>query len=252
MENLEAQRAAITAELTQAALTGGDTAKAREKLARLDERERAAQEAAQARDDAQRQQAEADMAARGLALANETIERLRVVGVEVSDIDAQNLTAYARTVARHEAEIQAAEAASLLAQSKAQQVRERIQVLTERANALSALRLTGQATERDTGEAVLIERDLALLAETLRDAEAAATAAHVPSAMHQQHQAAMAALQAQERAVTLDSLRSRAKAAEAAYLAAVRQLVAASGAVHTSQAFTRDAAVDRWVNFGTL
>ena len=49
MENFEAQRAAITAELTQAALTGGDTAKAREKLARLDERERAAQEAAQGR-----------------------------------------------------------------------------------------------------------------------------------------------------------------------------------------------------------
>ena len=50
-----------------------------------------------------------------------------------------------------------------------------------------------------------------------------------------------------------DALKARiAKAAEAAYLAAVRQLVAASGAVHTSQAFTRDAAVDRWVNFGTL
>ena len=252
MENFEAQRAAIMAELTQAALTGGDTAKAREKLTRLAEREAQAAEAERERAEAQRQQAEADMAARAAELATEAIERLRADGIDVADTDAQNLQAYARTVARHEAEIQTAGDAYVLAQSKVQQVQDRIAALSERAAALSALRLTGQATDRDTGEAVLVERDLQTLREALTQAQAAQARVQVPDAMQHQHQAALAALQAQERAVRLECLRTRAKAAEAAFLGAVRELVVVSGVAHPSQAFTRDPALDRFVNFGHL
>lgn len=196
MENFEAQRAAIMAELTQAALTGGDTAKAREKLTRLAEREAQAAEAERERAEAQRQQAEADMAARAAELATEAIERLRADGIDVADTDAQNLQAYARTVARHEAEIQTAGDAYVLAQSKVQQVQDRIAALSERAAALSALRLTGQATDRDTGEAVLIERDLQTLREALTPAQAAQARVQVPDAMQHQHQASRPAVAA--------------------------------------------------------
>ena len=195
---------------------------------------------------------EADMAARAAELATEAIERLRADGIDVADTDAQNLQAYARTVARHEAEIQTAGDAYVLAQSKVQQVQDRIAALSERAAALSALRLTGQATDRDTGEAVLIERDLQTLREALTPAQAAQARVQVPDAMQHQHQAALAALQAQERAVRLECLRTRAKAAEAAFLGAVRELVVVSGVAHPSQAFTRDPALDRFVNFGHL
>lgn len=78
------------AELTQAALLGGDTAKACEKLALLVERERA---------EALRQQADTDMAAHAAELAQEAVERLHMAGIEVAGTDAQTLQAFARTPA---------------------------------------------------------------------------------------------------------------------------------------------------------
>lgn len=252
MENFEAQRAAITAELTQAALLGTDTAKIREKLARLAEREAQAAGAERTRAEAQRQQAEADIAARAAALAQEAIERLRADGIDLKDVGVQTLQAYARTVARHEAEIQNAGAAHALAQAKVDQVQARIAALSERAAALSGLRLTGQANDRDVGEAVLAERDLQTLRAALEQAQTALANVQVQDGIQRAHQAAVAALQAQERAVRLDCLRNRAKAAEAAFLGAVRALVTAAGVAHPSQAFTRDPALDRFVNFGHL
>lgn len=252
MENFEAQRAAITAELTQAALTGGDTAKLREKLGKLEEREALAQAAEQQRQQAQRQQVDADVAARAAALVAEAVERLRAGGVEVADADGQNLHAHARVVARHEESIRAAEGIHSLAHDGVQQVQDRIAALSERAAALSAMRVTGQATDRDTGEAVLVERDLQTLREALTQAQGALASVQVPDAMQHQHQTALAALHAQERDITLRCLHRRAKAAEAAFLVAVRELVVTSGVAHPSQAFTRDPALDRFVNFGSL
>lgn len=252
MENFEAQRAAIMAELTQAALTGGDTFKTREKLARLEEREAQAAQAEQQRQQAQRQQADTNAATRAVELADEAIERLRAGGIEVADTDAHTLQTYARMAARHEAEIQTAGDAYLLAQSKVQQVQDRIAALSERAAALYGLRVTGQATDRDTGEAVLVERDLQTLREALTQAQAVLVRAQVPADMQRQHQAALAAMHAQERDITLRCLHGRAKAAEAAFMLALRELVATSGVAHPSQAFTRDPALDRFVNFGVL
>ncbi len=252
MENFEAQRAAIMAELTRAALTGGDTAKAREKLARLAEREAQAAQAEHQRQQAQLQQADSDAVTRTAELAGEVIECLRADGIDVADTDAQTLQAYARTVARYEAEIRTAGHAFMLAQTKVEQVQDRITSLSDRANALSALRLTGQATDRDAGEAVLIERDMLTLHQALTQAQSGLASVQVPDSMRHQHQAAQATLQAQERAITLNCLRNRAKAAEAAFLKAVRELVAASGVAHSSHAFTRDPALDRFVNFGHL
>lgn len=253
MENFEAQRAAITAELTQAALLGSDTAKIREKLARLAEREAQAAEAERTRAEAQRQQAEAeaDIAARAAALAQEAIERLRADGIDLEDVGVQTLRTYARLLARHEAEIQNAGAANARAQAMVDQVQARIAALSERAAALSGLRLTGQSNDRDVGEAVLVERDLQTLRAAMEQAQTALANVQVQDGIQRAHQAAVAALQAQERAVRLDCLRNRAKAAEAAFLGAVRALVAAAG-VAPSQAFTRDPALDRFINFGHL
>ena len=55
MDDFQAQRAAINAELTHAALTGGDTNKIRTKLAQLEARE-ATERQAQAQRDAAAQQ----------------------------------------------------------------------------------------------------------------------------------------------------------------------------------------------------
>jgi len=252
MENFEAQRAAIMADLTQAALLGGDTAKAREKLARLGEREAQAAEAERERAEALRQQADADLAARAAELAKEAVERLHMAGIEVAGTDAETLKAYAHMVARHEAEMQTAGDAFVLAQAKVGQVQDRITALSDRANALSALRLTGQATDRDAGEAVLIVRDMQTLHQALTQVQSRLASVQVPDGLRHQHQAALTTLQAQERAITVNCLRSRAKAAEAAFLAAVREVVAASGVAHPSHAFTRDPALDRFVNFGHL
>ena len=148
-----------------------NTAKARAKLARLGEREAQAAEAERARAEALHQQADADMAARVAELAQEAVERLHMAGIDVAGTDAQTLHAYARTVARHEAEIQTAGHAFVLAQAKVEQVQDRITALSDRANALSALRLTGQATDRDAGWAVLIERDMQTLHQALTQAQ---------------------------------------------------------------------------------
>ncbi|MBY0411506.1 MAG: hypothetical protein K2Q97_15610 [Burkholderiaceae bacterium] len=88
--------------------------------------------------------------------------------------------------------------------------------------------------------------------EALAQAQVVLARAQVPADMQREHQTVLAAMQAQERDITLRCLHSRAKAAEAAFMLALRELVAASAVAHASQIFNRDPALDRYVSFGVL
>ncbi len=190
MENFEALRAALNAELTQAALTGGDSSKIRAKLAQLDSREAAERQAQVQRDAAAQQQLADEATARGAELGAAAVERLQARGFDVQDASANQLAILGRTVAQREASIRTAEDGHTFAHGKVQQIAERLQALSARADALAALRLTGQATERDNSEAALIERDLSVLRIAHQEAQAAALAAQVPAAARQALQVA--------------------------------------------------------------
>lgn len=252
MENFEAQRAALNADLTQAALTGGDTTKIRAKLAQLDAREEAERQAQAQRYAAAQQQLADDAAAHGTALGAAAVERLQARGFDVQEASASQLAMLGRTVAQREASIRTAEDGHTFAHGKVQQISERIQVLSARADALAALRLSGQATERDANEAALIERDLSVLRIAHKEAQTAALAAQVPEGARQALQVAHEAFSHFEAGLALDALRTRTKDAESAFLSSLQELMAAMGTRHVSQAFGCNPQLQRVVNFGSL
>lgn len=252
MESFEAQRAALNAELTQAALTGGDTTKIRAKLAQLDAREAAERQAKAQRYAAEQQQLADDAAERGKELGVEAVQRLQARGFDVPESSASQLAMLGRTVALKEAAIRAAEDEHIFANGKAQQVAERIQALSARADALAALRMTGQSTERDNNEAALIERDLSVLRNAYQQAQAAALAAQVPAVAREALQVAQDAFSRFEEQLAIDALRTRTKDAESAFLESLRELMAATNASYVSQAFTCNPQLARVASFNSL
>ena len=252
MDDFQAQRAAINAELTHAALTGGDTNKIRAKLAQLEAREAAERQAQAQRQAAAQQQLEAEAAERGAELGAAAVERLQARGIDVQESSATQLSMLGRTVALREAAIRAAEDEHTFACGKTQQIAERIQALTARANALAELRLTGQSTERDGNEAALIESDLGVLRNAQQAAQAAVQAAQVPPEARNALSVAQEAFSNYEAQLALMALRERAKAQEAAFLSTIAELMAATGTRHVSQAFTCNPQLARVVNFNSL
>lgn len=252
MEDFQAQRAAINAALTEAALVGGDTGKIRTKLAQLEAREAAERQAQAQRDAAAQQQLADEAAARGAELGAAAVERLQARGFDVQDVSASQLAMLGRTVAQREAAIRAAEDGHTFAHGKVQQIAERIQALSARADALAALRLSGQSTERDNNEAALLERDMAVLRNAHQEAQAAALAAQVPAAARHAQQVAQDAFNHFEAGLALDALRTRTKAAESAFLNSLQELMLATGTRHVTQAFACNPQLQRVVNFGSL
>lgn len=252
MDDFQAQRAAINAELTHAALTGGDTNKIRTKLAQLEAREATERQAQAQRDAAAQQQLADEAVARGTELGAAAVERLQARGFDVQESSASQLAMLGRTVAQREASIRTAEDGHTFAHGKVQQIAERIQALSARADALAALRLTGQATERDANEAALIERDLSVLRIAHQEAQTAALAAQVPAGARQALQVAQEAFNHFEAGLALDALRTRTKEAENAFLSSLQELMAAMGTRHVSQAFACNPQLQRVVNFGSL
>lgn len=252
VENFEALRAALNADLTQAALTGGDTAKIRAKLAQLDAREEAERQAQAKRYVAEQQQLADEATERGKELGAASMQRLQARGFDVPERSASQLGMLGRTVALKEVAIRAAEDEHIFANGKVQQIAERIQALSARADALAALRMAGQSTERDNNEAALIERDLSVLRNAYQEAQAATLAAQVPAAARKALQVVQDAFSHFEVGLMLDALRTRTKDAESAFLDNLRELMAATNASYVSQAFTCNPQLARVVSFNSL
>ncbi|HEF4739714.1 hypothetical protein KTD19_12490 [Burkholderia multivorans] len=250
--DFQAQRAVLKAELTAIALAGGDTAKVRDKLAKLDAREQSAREAEAAAQAAERNRRLIEAAERGAQLGAEAVARLVSEGFAVSEFDAQQFDTLGRTVAHLEAELGLLSDARAAALEQVQRVETRITALEERSQALTGLRLTGQAVERDLNELVAIEKDVATLREALAAAQAKANAVQIPDDMLRQRQRAVEGIAEYERSIAVRSLRDQVALAEAELLASIRKLVAVSGAAHPSHVYTRSVELDRFLRLGIL
>jgi len=251
-EDFEAQRALLNDELTKIALTGGSTAKTREKLSALGEREQAAREAEQAVVAEQRKQREFDAIATAAELSAAALLRLTDAGYEVGPNDAERLAMIASDVVRYDPVIGEAEAARDEAYRAAALVSTRIQLLNDRASALQDLRLTGQSTPRDLAEAETVARDLETLQAAYSRADAEARAAKVPADMLAHRQRAMQVLQAAEKGIAEHILDQRIQDAENAVLDAVRARVAFAGVRSAVGLYRRSASFDAFVRFGAL
>lgn len=237
MSNYEAQRAAIVADITAAALSGAPTDKLRKKLADLDadhEAELAAHDAAQRAAAAERQQA---AVADGLARAESAVSRLVAVGHQPTEQEERRLRdvycdlaeAKANVDTHHERRAELTAAVSV--------IENRIKLLRDRAQALSALRLAGAASERDQAESFTVERDIATLENALTEARAHVEAARVPSdLLERRDRLATTAAQA-EVAVSTRFLTEQATAYEVLLLDSVRALMRVTGAVRPGDVY---------------
>ncbi|WP_186138315.1 hypothetical protein [Burkholderia gladioli] len=248
----DAERARLAAELTQLALAGSNTAKVREKLAALDEREQAARDAEQAAAAERRKEREMEAVRAASVLATEAAFRLTDAGYEVGPNDAEQLALMAAAVTRNDADIAEAEAGRAAAFRAAMDIATRIDLLNARAAALQELRLTGQATPRDLAEAETIRADLAVLEAAYARAETAAQAITVPSHMLEHRQRALGALHAFEASIARRILEQRVADAENAFLDAVRALLVGTGAHAAAGTYRRGAAFDAFVRYGAL
>lgn len=248
----EAQRAALMAELTQIALAGGDTGRTREKLAKLNDREQSARADVSKRCEAERSLRLLAAAEQGTKIGTEAAARLAIAGHEINETDTKQFEHLGRVVANVDAELSLASDAHVAAQDRVRQVEARIAAMDERSRALSALRVTGQAAERDQNEAVMIEKDLQTLRDLLASATSSAVAACVPAELQNRRQTALDAIAAHERTIILRSLREKVARTEVELLAGIRELIAVSGARHPGEVYQRNPQLDRFFRLSVL
>ncbi|CAB3753015.1 hypothetical protein [Paraburkholderia solisilvae] len=255
-ENFDAQRALLNDELTAIALAGGNTSKTREKLAALDKREQAAQEAeqasAQAAADEQRRQFEMEAVRAASELATAALLRLTDAGFEVGENDAKNLALAAHDVVRFDADIAEVKTARHAAYQAAMNIATRIDLLNARANALQQLRLTDQAVPRDAAESETIRADLMVLNAAYGHADAAAQAVTVPAHMIENRPRALQKMQALEIEIRKRIVWERARAAELAYMDAIRAVCAESGSRGPAGLYMRSTEFDRFLRTNQL
>lgn len=255
MENnhdIDARRAALQAELSVIALAGGNTAPVREKLAKLDAREQEARAAEAARREADRAQRLRDAREHGARLGADAVARLVAAGHEVTEPEEQHLVTLGQGIGMAEVELRLAHEAHAAATERVQGIRSRLSLLEERSRALSGLRITGQAGERDIAEATLIEKDLQTLRDLLSSACASADAVRVPADIGQRRQNAMNELASSEKAITVRSMQAKVAHAERELLERIRQLVSVSGATHPSNVYRRGQPLDRFFRMNIL
>ncbi|UIF85148.1 hypothetical protein [Cupriavidus sp. UYPR2.512] len=252
MSNYESQRAAVIADITAAAMVGSPTDKLRKKLADLDahfEAELAAQDAAQRAAAAERQQAAVED---GLARADSAVFRLTAVGHVPTDDEARRLRdaycdlaeAQANVATLHERSAELAVAVSA--------IEKRVTLLRDRAQALSALRLAGAASERDQAESFTVERDIATLETALTEARVHVEAARIPSDLLQRRDRLLAAAAQAEVAVSTRFLTEQAAAYEALLLDAVGTLMRVTGAVRPGDVYRMGDRLSWFVRTGAL
>ncbi|WP_454764439.1 hypothetical protein [Cupriavidus campinensis] len=252
MSNYEAQRAAILADITSAALTGAPTDKLRRRLADLDAREQAereAQEAAHRAAAAERAQVAVDD---GLARAESAVARLAAMGHQPTEEEERRLRdaycdlaeAQANVDTHHERRAELAAAVTV--------IENRIQLLRDRAQALSALRLAGAASERDQAESYTVERDLETLETALTEARAHVEAARIPSDLLQRRDRLTAAAAQAEVAVSSRFLTEQVAAYEALMLDAIRALVRVTGAARPGDVYRMSDGLSWFIRTGAL
>lgn len=228
----DAQRAILNAELTAVALAGGDTGKVRKKLQALDDREQAAREAENAAREAERRQRMQAADEVGLQRAASAIERIQTLGHVVGEHEAQSLRGQYVAIAHLDAEIAIADETRIAAHERAQHIEGRIEMLQARADALSGLRVTQQASERDLTEASMLEKDIATLQEALADAQASAAATRIPADLLARRAEEWTRACATEVAIIQRGIRDQLAQVETMYLALVGNLMDVTGASH--------------------
>ncbi|MGA3887661.1 hypothetical protein ACI2S3_02895 [Ralstonia nicotianae] len=226
------QRAVLQAELSAAALAGANTAKVRAKLQALDDREQAARDAENAAREAERRQRMQAADEAGLQRAASAIERIQALGHDVAEFEAQNLRGQYAVIARLDAEIAIADEARIAADQRVEHIEGRIQLLQARADALSGLRLTGQASERDLTESNMVAQDLVTLRTTLDDAQASADATRIPADLLARRAEEWTRAGATEVAIIERGIRGQLAQVEATYLGLVGTLMGVTGASH--------------------
>jgi len=253
MQNeFETQRAELTGELTALVIAGGDTAKVRDKLSKLEARETSVRQAAAEARQAMEAERAATATERGCVIALGVVRAIESRGFEVAELDLAQFNYLGGRAAKLDIEIASANADHVAATERVRHVQSQMSKLQDRASALSGLRLAGQSSDRDVGEALLIEKDLAVLRDAVVTADRNALACQVPQELLNQRGDVMRQLEAAERAVVLRALKTRAEQAEAEFLRSLRELVATSGVAHPGFAYTRSKALDRYVLHGVL
>jgi len=251
-EDFEAARAILNAELTQLAMAGSDTARVREKLAKLGAREQAERDAEQAAALEARKALDLEAVRKASELASAAIYRLQDAGVPLSEHDVQQVTLLSRGVVLYDPEIASIESVRNSAFEEAQHCAGRLALLQERANALQGLRMTGQGTQRDLAEAATIERDIDTLRAAFATSEAKFSASQVPEELIQMRQRAMSEFSAHERQLAIRTLHENVRAAEEAFLDAVRALMAGTGSKSPVGVYKRSAEFDKFLRYGAL
>ncbi|WP_407122175.1 hypothetical protein [Bradyrhizobium sp. STM 3561] len=248
----EAQRAILNAELTAVALAGGDTSKVRKKLHALDDREQAARDSDNAAREAERRQRMEVAADVGLQRAMAAIERIQAQGYGVAEHEVQSLRDQYIAIARLDAEIATADEARIAASERAQHIEGRIELLQARADALSGLRLTGQASERDLTESNMVAQDIVTLKEALEDAQATAAATRIPADLLARRAEEWTRAGATEVAIIQRGIRARLADVEAEYLDLVGKLVGVTGASHPTACWQPGAGLSWLMRTGAL
>ncbi|MDN3365891.1 hypothetical protein QQO24_01730 [Ralstonia pseudosolanacearum] len=248
----DAQRAVLNAELTAAALAGGNTAKIRSKLQALDDREQAARDAENAAREAERVRRTQEAAEIGLQRAAAAIERLAAQGHTAAEHEVQNLRHAYADIARLDAEIEIAGEARNAANEGAGQIAARIALLQARVDALAGLRLTGQASERDLSESAMLAQDIATLEGALADAQASAAAMRIPEDLLARRATAWAQAGTIEAAVIQRCIRDRLAQVETTYLGLVRELMDVTNASHPTACWQPGAGLSWLLRTGAL
>ncbi|MGY3551183.1 hypothetical protein [Bradyrhizobium sp. USDA 4469] len=250
--DFQAQRAILAAELSAAALAGGSTAKIRAKLKALDDREQAARDAETAAREAERRQRMQAAADIGLQRAVSAIERIETQGYGVTEHEAQSLRDQYIAIARLDAEIAVADEARIAANERAQHIEGRIELLQARADALSGLRLTKQATERDLTESHMVAQDIITLKEALEDAQASAAAMRIPADLLARRAEEWTRAGATEVAIIQRGILGRLGDVEAEYLDLVGKLMGVTGASHPTACWQPGAGLSWLMRTGAL
>lgn len=252
MINYEAKRAAIVADITSAALTGAPTDKLRKKLADLDadhEAELAAQDAALRAAAGERHEAAVED---GLTRAKSAVARLTAVGHQPTEHEERRLRDAYVNLAEAQSNIDAHKERRAALDDAVSVIESRIELLRDRAKALSNLRLTGAASERDQAESFTVERDIATLEIALIEASELAEAVRIPSdLLERRDRLATTAAQA-EVAVSIRFLTEQVATYEVLMLDAIRALVRVTGATRPGDVYRMSDGLSWFVRTGAL
>lgn len=248
----QVERAKLQSELTSLAMTGADTSRLRDKLAKLDQREQATRDAEAAAIEAARQDRLLDAAAAAERRCGEIVERLMATGHELTDGDRQKIAALCKQSADLFVEVGLTRDARSAAAKKIGDIASRIGLLEDRRSAITELRLTGQACDRDLIEFNAVSLDLETLVAAKAQAQAQFDAIVEPAGISELRQRVEGEIAALERDLAARSISASIAAQEAELLKNIKRLVEVAGAKTPGSVYRMSPQLDWFVRTGQI